>query len=354
MIEARLVKQFQPRRDSAAFTLDLELLAADGVTALFGPSGSGKTLTLDCIAGFTRPDSGRILIDDNIVFDGPARVHLSPQKRRCGYVFQNYALFPHMTVRGNIEFAAEGWKRTERKRRVSEMLARFRLEDVAGRRPHEISGGQKQRCSVARALMSDPGVLLLDEPATGMDSLLKAEFYDILRQVRADFGTPTLLVTHNLEECFHLADDMIVLDRGRAVQCGPPADVCAHPANIELARLFGRDNVLPVEIRTLDPSRNTSTVRWGEWDIHGEYIPAHLIGDHVHLLVGPREMRALPHSGTPGPNQAALKLERSVETSDSVQLEFAGGIRAETPRNEFAGHNGDWVVEFPSKGLRVL
>lgn len=354
MIEARLVKHFEPGPDSAAFTLDLELMAADGVTALFGPSGSGKTLTLDCIAGFTRPDSGRILIDDNIVFDGPARVHLRPQDRRCGYVFQNYALFPHMTVRGNIEFAAEGGNRAERKRRVSEMLARFRLEDVAGRRPHEISGGQKQRCSVARALMSAPGVLLLDEPATGMDSLLKAEFYAILRQVRAEFGPPALLVTHSLEECFHLADDMIVLDSGRAVQCGPPADVCAHPANLDLARLFGRDNILPVEIRALDPSRNTSTVRWGEWDIHGEYIPAHLIGDHVHLLVGPREMRAFPHSGRPGPNQAVLALERSVETSDAIELEFTGGIRAEAPRSQFAGHNGNWLIEFPTKGLRVL
>src|SRR5207342_2833788 len=141
----------------------------------FGPSGSGKTLTLDSIAGFVRPDDGRIILDDDILFDGPTGVYLPPQARNCGYVFQNYALFPHMTLRENLVFAAERRPRLERHRRVNDMLDTFRLADAAGRRPHEVSGGQRQRCSIARALIGGPKLLLLDEPAQGLDAPLRAE-----------------------------------------------------------------------------------------------------------------------------------------------------------------------------------
>lgn len=144
MIQARIRKTFPPRKDSSAFSLDVDFRAASGVTVLFGPSGSGKTMVLDSIAGFVRPDEGRILVEDAILYDGEAKVHLSPQARNCGYVFQNYALFPHMTLRENLAFAAERRPRLERHRRVNETIERFRLGEVAGRRPQELSGGQRQ------------------------------------------------------------------------------------------------------------------------------------------------------------------------------------------------------------------
>ena len=164
MIEARIAKRFAPGRESAEFSLNVEFSAAAGVTVLFGASGSGKTLTLDCIAGFVRPDSGRILLDDEILFDAAARVNLRPQDRNCGYVFQNYALFPHMTLRENLAFAAERRPRLERHRRVSEMLEKFQLTAVSGRRPHEVSGGEQQRCSIARALIGEPRLHAQDQP----------------------------------------------------------------------------------------------------------------------------------------------------------------------------------------------
>src|SRR5215471_4785123 len=194
MIQARIRKAYAPREDSSGFMLDLEFQASAAVTVLFGPSGSGKTLTLDSVAGLVRPDEGRILLDDAILFDAASGVHLPPQSRQCGYVFQNYALFPHMTLRQNLTFAAERRPRLERHRQVNEMLERFRLTEAAGRRPHEVSGGQRQRCSIARALIAEPKLLLLDEPANGLDAPLRAELYEALRHAKEDFGTPMLLV----------------------------------------------------------------------------------------------------------------------------------------------------------------
>jgi len=193
MIRARIRKSFPARVESAPFTLEVDFSTSGGVTVLFGPSGAGKTLTLDIIAGFVRPDEGRVMLDDEILFDAATRVHLEPQARHCGYVFQNYALFPHMTLRENLTFAANCASRSrkprmERHRKVNEMIERFRLEDSAGRKPSEVSGGQKQRCSIARVLIGEPKVLLLDEPARGLDAPLKAELYAVLRQVRADFS----------------------------------------------------------------------------------------------------------------------------------------------------------------------
>jgi molybdate transport system ATP-binding protein len=354
MIEARIVREFPAKRDSPAFQLEIEFEAGPGITVLFGPSGSGKTLTLDCIAGFSTPNVGRILIDDAIVFDSGARVNLRPQERRCGYVFQNYALFPHMSLRDNLQFAAVRSKRLERNGKIGAMLERFRLSDVAGRKPHEVSGGQKQRCSIARALVSDPKILLLDEPARGLDAPLRADLYALLHQVRADFEMPILLVTHDLDECFELGDRMLVINKGELVQTGSPAEVCARPASVDLARLLGAFNLFSVEILTLDPSRNSSTLRWGEFELRGEYYPAHFRGDRVQLLATPRQLRAMPRLERPGPNQVPVELVRIVEMPDTVRLEFDGGIRVEMPRGQIDRNNRDWLVEFPERGLRIL
>ena len=356
MIQARLRKTFPPRPDSAGFSLDLEFHATAGVTVLFGPSGSGKTLILDSIAGFVRPEEGRILLDDDILFDAAAGVHLAPQARHCGYVFQNYALFPNMTLRQNLEFAAERTPRLERHRRVNEMLERFRLNDSAGRRPHEVSGGQRQRCSIARALIGAPKLLLLDEPAQGLDAPLRAEFYDVLRQVRADFKTPALLVTHDLDECFELGEEMLILREGKIVQSGTPRRILDQPANLEVARLLGAFNLLAGEIRTLDPGRNTSRVQVGEFELNGPYFPGRLKGDRVTVCVRPEQLTVGARNGRPGPNQIPAELKRTIEKPHWMRLEFSGGIAVDLPRAEFERQrdNKEWVIQFPAESLRVL
>lgn len=356
MIQVRIRKTFPARQDSAGFALDLEFRASAGVTVLFGPSGAGKTLVLDSIAGFVRPDEGRILLDDVILFDAAAGVHLTPQSRNCGYVFQNYALFPHMSLRENLAFAAERRPRLERHRRVNEMLERFRLTEAAGRRPHEVSGGQRQRCSIARALIGAPRLLLLDEPAQGLDAPLRQEFYQVLRQVRADFKTPVLLVTHDLDECFELGEEMIVVREGKIVQSGTPGQIVDHPASLDVARLLGAFNLLPGEIRALDPGRNTSRVQIGEFELDGPYFPGRLKGDRVTICVRPEQLTVLARNGRPGPNQIPADLERAIEKPQWVRLEFSGGITADIPRAEYERlrENKEWVIEFPPAALHAL
>jgi len=356
MIEARIRKRFPPGRESAEFSLDLEFRAAFGVTVLFGPSGSGKTLTLDSIAGFVRPDDGRILLDGRILFDGPARVCLTPQERRCGYVFQNYALFPNMTLRKNLEFAAEARPRLERHRRVNEMLERFRLAEVAGRRPHEVSGGQKQRCSIARALIGAPLALLLDEPARGLDAPLRSELYAILREIRSEFEVPILLVTHDLDECFELGDHMLVVGGGRVAQSGPPREIVRQPANLDVARLLGVYNLLEAEVLGLDPGRNSSRLRVCDSEIQGPYLPGRLLGDRVHLCVMPSRLRAARRAGRPGPREIPARLSRAVEQPSNVRLEFDNGLAVDAaPLDPQALKPGeDWVIEIPPEAVRAV
>ena len=356
MIEARIRKQFPPARESAAFLLDIQFRCETGITVLFGPSGSGKTLTLDAIAGFYKPDQGRILLDDRILFDSGANVNLPPRERHCGYVFQNYALFPHMTLRENVEFAAHSIPSLERHRKINEMIDRFQLGGVAGRKPNELSGGQRQRGSIARALIGSPRLLLLDEPARGLDAPLREDLYNILRQVREEFRTPTLLVTHDIDECFALGDEMFVFQNGKIVQSGLPGKVLDTPATVDVARMLGLYNILPAEILALDPGRKTSRIRYEGYELAGPYYPGHLIGDRVSISIRPEQLRCFPRDGKPGANQIPASLTRATEKLNTVWLQFEGGLAAEIPRADFAAskHNKEWVIEFPAERLKVI
>lgn len=357
MIEVRIAKRIAPRADSAGFTLDIEFQAGAGVTAVFGMAGAGKTLVLDAIAGFARLDAGRIMLDDRILFDAASHVSLRPQQRNCGYVLQNEALFPHMSLRENVAFAADRLPRLERHRRVNEMIERFQLAQVAARAPQEVSRSQRQCCSLARALISSPQVLLMDEPSHGLDAPSRKEFYRLLRAVQAEYRIPILLATQDLEECFQIADEMLVLRDGRIAQSGPPRQVLEQPASVDVARLLGAFNLFQVEIIALDPGRNTSRLRFEAYELTGTYFPGHLLGDRVWLCVRAGDLRVTACDGArPEPNQVPAKLLRIAEMPQSVRLEFSGGISVELPRHEFERRkdNKDWLVEFPPAALRVL
>ncbi len=206
------------RKKLAKYELDLAFEAGNEVVSLLGPSGCGKSVTLKCIAGVMRPDEGRIVIDGRALFDSEKKICLPPQKRRAGLLFQQYALFPNMTVRQNI--AAGVHDREHAEEIVSDIMERFHLTSHAGLRPYQISGGQQQRTALARILVSDPEVILLDEPFSALDSMLKERLIGELEDTLSRFPKTVLLVTHDPEEAYRLAARTIVMDHGRITGSG--------------------------------------------------------------------------------------------------------------------------------------
>jgi molybdate transport system ATP-binding protein len=248
------------RKSLPGFTLDVEWSADDGVAALFGPSGAGKTLTLQCLAGLVRPDAGRIVLNGQVLFDAAAGIDVPPQRRHVGYVFQGYALFPHLTVRDNVGFGLRDRNRADRARRVDEVLARLGLGPLAERRPRELSGGQRQRVALGRALATDPALLLLDEPLSALDLPLRQALRDELRAVLTDWGIAAVLVTHDLGEAYRLGDRIVVYEEGRVIQAAPRAELLWQPASRSVARIMGIRNLM--QGVTLKATADRIQFRW--------------------------------------------------------------------------------------------
>ena len=335
----------------------VDFQAGAGITALYGPGGAGKTRILDAIAGFGTPVCGRIMLDDQILFDAAARVNLPPHRRQVSYIAGHGALFPHLSVRDNLLFPLAGLARLERHRRVKETLERFHLQDAGARRPHEISASERLHVAVARALINEPRLLLADEPAAGFDLAMRAEWVKLLRMVRDESSVPVILATRDLDLCFELAAQMFLLDAGRILGSGLPRQLLDHPASVEAARLLGIRNLFPAEILALDPGRNTSRLRLEHFELAGPYLPGRLRGDRVWLCVEPGQLRVTPYDGSkPAANQVSLRLASASEMPRAVRLEFEGGVIAEIARHEFepGKDNKDWLVEFPPQALKVL
>ncbi|MGE5238808.1 MAG: ATP-binding cassette domain-containing protein [Chloroflexota bacterium] len=220
------------------FSLDVSWAIGNELAVLFGCSGSGKSLTLQLIAGLMKPDSGTITANGSTYFDSARHINAAPQRRSLGYVFQDLALFPHMTVRQNILFGAKGVPEHERYERYQGMIEAFYLDRLENKYPPEISGGQKQRVAFARALMRRPEVLLLDEPFSALDTPLRIEMRAFLRELRSMFRVPVVLVTHDAAEAATLADSIVVYFDGSVVQSGSVAAVFDNPSDGRVKRLL--------------------------------------------------------------------------------------------------------------------
>ena len=235
------------------FRLQVDWQIGNELAVLFGYSGAGKSLTLQLIAGLLKPDSGRITASGKVWFDSQDRINLPPQRRSLGYVFQDLALFPHMTVRQNIAYGATGLNRVERDQRVGEMLQIFHLEGLANKPPAEISGGQKQRVALARALIRRPQALLLDEPFSALDNPLRREMRRFLKQIHHEFAVPVILVTHDLLEATTLADTLFIYNCGKIIQRGSPQEIISQPQTPEVAALVqSPDQNLPEFLSSSD------------------------------------------------------------------------------------------------------
>ena len=340
-------KDFGPFRLDAAFTAD-----SDAVTGLLGASGCGKSVTLKCIAGILTPDEGRIELDGQVLYDSAARINLSPQQRRVGYLFQSYALFPHMTVAQNI--AAGVRDRARRRETVEKLVRAFYLEGQEKKYPRQLSGGQQQRAALARILANEPRALLLDEPFSALDSYLKWQVELELLDLLGSFEGPVLFVTHSRDEVRRLCGQVCVLDRGRSQPVQPVEALFEAPRTLSACLLSGCKNVS--RARAL-PGGRVAALDWGVELEAAAPPPEGLthVGVRAHFL--------RPAEG-PGPNRLPCRALRVVENvfSTVVMLATPGGnqgpsrLRMELDKPAWAALDNpkELWVELPPKDLMLL
>jgi molybdate transport system permease protein len=236
-----------------SFDLKVEIHAGKGAVGLLGASGAGKTMTLRMIAGIVTPDRGRIVLNGRVLFDRAAGKNMPGSQRKIGVVFQDYALFPHMTVAENVAFGLSALPQAERQARVANQLERMHIAELSGRYPREISGGQRQRAAIARCMAIEPDALLFDEPFAALDPHLRRQMEEQLREALAEYNGAVIFVTHDMEEAFRFCSDLLVLDRGRVIASGPKHQLFERPRTVAAARLTGCKNIVPA--RRIAPDR---------------------------------------------------------------------------------------------------
>ncbi|MBR1937356.1 MAG: ATP-binding cassette domain-containing protein [Spirochaetales bacterium] len=227
-----------------SFNLSAKFETDDLITGLLGASGSGKSMTLKCIAGIQTPDEGVIILDDEVLFDSVKGINIRPQERRIGYLFQEYALFPNMSVSKNILSGMSRIKdRREKEKRLSDVIALMKLEGLENHRPYQLSGGQAQRVALARIIVSEPRLLLLDEPFSALDNHLKDNLQVDMKHLINRLGTQSILVTHSVSEAFRLSSCLAIMEKGRVIRRGGCEALLLDPQKEECARLFGHRNI---------------------------------------------------------------------------------------------------------------
>lgn len=247
-------------RDLPGFSLRVSFACRENTLGLLGSSGSGKSMTLRCIAGLDKPTRGRIVLGERVLYDSEAGINLPPQERKVGFLFQNYALFPHLTVAGNIAMGLRGMEKQQRKKTVKEMIARVKLDGLEDRFPRQLSGGQQQRVALARALVLQPQVLLLDEPFSALDNHLRSEMEQELKDLLNNFYGSSVFVTHNLEEAYRLCPDLLILEDGKVIARGSREDIFNRPPNLATARITGCQNLSRIRIRE---DNTVEALDWG-------------------------------------------------------------------------------------------
>ena len=306
VVVEKLTKRFTLNGTPAIFEASFEA-PSGGVTTLLGPSGSGKTTLLRIIAGLEHADEGRVLVGDREITDVPVR------RRGFGFVFQTFALFNQLTVRENIAFGldVQGVRGERARQRVDELLALVQLEGLGGRYPEQLSGGQRQRVGFARALAPHPKLLLLDEPFGALDTRVRAELRDWLRELHEATQVTTLLVTHDQEEAMELSDRIVVMDKGRVHQVGSPREVYDAPATPFVASFVGTANVLRAQVKDGRASVGALAIAVPD------DIPD---GSNVRAIVRPHDVRITKGEGAGA--RAVARVRRIVSLGASVKLDL--------------------------------
>lgn len=241
------------------FTLNINLETDGDYLGLLGASGSGKSMTLKCIAGVETPDEGRIILNGKTLFDSEKNINLKPQDRNVGYLFQNYALFPHMTVEENIGIGLKVPK-DEKQNKVNEMIEAFHLQGMEKKHPNKISGGQQQRVALARAIIYEPDILMLDEPFSALDSYLKEQLQISIQELLEFYEGEVIMVSHSRDEIYRFCDKVALIDNGGKIMFGKTKEVFKNPRSSKAARLIGCQNITKCEIKS------SHSVYVNDWD----------------------------------------------------------------------------------------
>lgn len=273
-------------RPSNSFSLEAAFEAPPGFTMLLGPSGGGKTTLLNCIAGLLRPDSGRVALGSRVLFDSSLKIDVPVQNRRLGYLFQNLALFPHLTIEQNVEYGIAGMSAAERSAQAARILESFRIPHLARRKPAQISGGERQRAALARSIVTNPDLLLLDEPLAALDKNTKSRIIDDLRAWNSAHNIPILYVTHSPEEAFALGERVVVMEAGKILGQGMPHDVLSAPRHETIAQVVGFENVFDATVRSLMESHGTMLCQLERTATELEVPLGHCaVGDEVRIAI---------------------------------------------------------------------
>ncbi len=357
-----LVKRFVVQDDEDKVAVDhIDLEIEDGIFfTLLGPSGCGKTTTLRCIAGLEKPTSGRIAIGNRMVYE--ERVLVPVHDRQLGMVFQSYAVWPHMTVAENVAFPLTVGKnqpsKAEVRRRVEEKLELVGLGGLGRRMATQLSGGQQQRLSLARALVSEPKVLLLDEPLSNLDAKLRDRMRAELRSIQQEIGITTVFVTHDQVEALSMSDRVAVMSNGRIEQMGTPKEIYHEPRTAFVAAFIGGANLIRGTVTASDGSVTTASTAVG--DIRGVDVRGVAVGDRV--VVALRIEDAVLHTTTPDVTSLRGSLiEGEVELvlfngpNTDAHVERAGVSFQVRTDSRATVSRGDRVqVEFPTEHVRIL
>lgn len=295
------------------FTLDVRFSNDRECMGILGASGCGKSMTLKCIAGIEQPDSGRIVIDGKVLYDSEKKINLTPQQRKIGYLFQNYALFPTMTVEENIRCGIRVRSKEEREQIVSGQLKRFHLTELGKRYPVQLSGGQQQRVALARMFAHEPEVILLDEPFSALDSYLKDELQQQLLETISGFRGETIMVSHSRDELYMICPQLAIMSEGEILLKGNTQEIFKKPINAQAARLTGCKNIS--EIRKISDYR----VYASDWGL--EISTASPVTDKIRYI-GVRAHDIRPVQSPEGINVVEAEMPRILEEPFGIQYLF--------------------------------
>ena len=344
---ARIVKTY------GSFRLDVEFEAENGVLGLLGASGCGKSLTLRCIAGIERPDSGRIVLNGRVLYDSEKRISLRPQERRVGYLFQQYALFPTMTVEKNVAAGARRLPKHVQRAAVNAMLERMQISNLRSKYPAQLSGGQQQRTALARILINEPEALLLDEPFSALDAHLRDRLEQEVMGVVREFGGPTLLVSHSRDEIYRMADNIAVYNEGHIDAFGEKHALFRNPKTRTAAALTGCKNFSRVSDLRHEGGKTVFTA--SDWGLELS-VPSELTGDFVGLRRHYPVLAETPGDNTclvdvvgvfEDPFEFILLLRRTGFDGDPFEWAVTKEVYAALPR-------GQLLVHLPENALMLL